>query len=138
MCEPRCLWCGCSPSSCHCPPKALARIKDLEEELRFELEIVRVDKDAEIAALEARVAEREDGMLQWKQRESVALTRVRVLEGERDILQRRLNWRGSDRLAREVKALLDRGVIDGRSPAADAILDYAGEKFAALAGDDRE
>jgi len=39
-------------------------------------------------------------------------------------LERRLGWRGSDRLAREVKSLIDRGVIGGRSPAADALLDY--------------
>ena len=31
---------------------------------------------------------------------------------------------GADRLAREVKALVDRGVIDSRSPAGDAWLDY--------------
>jgi hypothetical protein len=32
--------------------------------------------------------------------------------------------RGADALAREVQRLIDRGVIDSRSPAADALLDY--------------
>lgn len=46
--------------------------------MKFEKEIVRVDKDAEIARLERRVAEREHEMLQWKERESAA----RALAGE--------------------------------------------------------
>jgi hypothetical protein len=34
--------------------------------------------------------------------------------------------RSADRLAHEVKRLVERGVIDARSPAGDALLDYGG------------
>ena len=72
------------------------RIKELEGKLSFEYEIVRVDKDAEVAALEARVAERENGMLLWKQRESKALTRIKELEEElTELRAERDAWRRS-------------------------------------------
>ena len=44
------------------------RIAGLEAALSFEREIVRVDKNAEIARLERRLEEREDEIRQWKGR----------------------------------------------------------------------
>ena len=50
------------------------RVKGLEAALRFEKEIVRTDKNAEIARLELRLAERENEIRKWSRR-SGALAR---------------------------------------------------------------
>ncbi len=71
--------------------KANTRIEELKAALKFEEDIVRVDKNAEVASLELRVAEREDEMLQWKQREAVACTHIKDLEKKNAQLQARLD-----------------------------------------------
>ena len=68
-----------------------AHIKKLEGALKYETDIVHVDRDAEVARLELRVTEREDEMLQWKQREALACTHIKDLERRNVQLQARLD-----------------------------------------------
>lgn len=79
-------------------------------------------------------AEEMDAFLpDWREKSDAlaqARARVKVLEGRRIPY---FDARGADRLAREVEALVKRGVIDARSPAGDALLDY--QEGRALAGE---
>lgn len=123
-----------------------ARIKELEEENagirkraheranEAQAMVTTAENDRDVAR--ARVKKLEAELAQEKEatvfcpdcRRVVKRTRKlsihHALQARVKVLEARLRWRGSDRLAREVRALIDRGVIDGRSLAADALLDY--------------